>query len=96
MDMTVYMVSLPSNRLELWMAMESERFLDPVLREMYRELDGATTAVAATSVAANTWIRIDLLQSMWDGQTGWKSKYALRSQGLILWQTALVFKRVVR
>jgi predicted Zn-dependent peptidase len=37
MDMTVYLVSLPSNRLELWMAMESERFLNPVLREMYRE-----------------------------------------------------------
>lgn len=37
MDMTVYMMSLPSNKMELWMAMESERFLNPVLREMYRE-----------------------------------------------------------
>jgi len=37
MDMTIYMMSLPSNRLELWMAMESERFYKPVLREMYRE-----------------------------------------------------------
>lgn len=37
MDQTVYLVSLPSNRLELWMALESERFLNPVLREMYRE-----------------------------------------------------------
>ncbi len=36
-DQTIYVVSLPSNKLELWMAMESERFLNPVLREMYRE-----------------------------------------------------------
>jgi len=36
-DMTQYIMSLPSNKLELWMAMESERFLHPVLREMYRE-----------------------------------------------------------
>jgi len=36
-DQTSYIVSLPSNKLELWMAMESERFLNPVLREMYRE-----------------------------------------------------------
>ncbi|MBU0984539.1 MAG: insulinase family protein [candidate division Zixibacteria bacterium] len=36
-DNTSYIMSLPSNRLELWMAMESDRFLNPVLREMYRE-----------------------------------------------------------
>ncbi|MDD3148415.1 MAG: pitrilysin family protein, partial [Candidatus Riflebacteria bacterium] len=30
-------VSLPSNKIEFWMAMESERFLKPRLREMYRE-----------------------------------------------------------
>ncbi len=36
-DQTMYMVSLPSNKVELWMAMESERFLHPVLREMYSE-----------------------------------------------------------
>jgi predicted Zn-dependent peptidase len=36
-DQTAYIVNLPSNKLELWMAMESERFLKPVLREMYRE-----------------------------------------------------------
>ncbi|MFH2055013.1 MAG: pitrilysin family protein [bacterium] len=39
MDNTTYFMSLPSNRLELWMAMESERFLNPVLREMYKERD---------------------------------------------------------
>lgn len=38
-DATVYFFSLPSNRVELWMALESERFLNPVLREMYKERD---------------------------------------------------------
>jgi predicted Zn-dependent peptidase len=38
-DWTVYVMSLPSNKLELWMAMESERFLNPVFREMYKERD---------------------------------------------------------
>jgi predicted Zn-dependent peptidase len=39
LDQTVYFFSLPSNKVELWMAMESERFLNPVLREMYKERD---------------------------------------------------------
>jgi len=39
MDETVYFFSLPSNKVELWMAMESDRFLNPVLREMYKERD---------------------------------------------------------
>jgi predicted Zn-dependent peptidase len=38
-DETVYFYNLPSNKVELWMAMESERFLNPVLREMYKERD---------------------------------------------------------
>jgi predicted Zn-dependent peptidase len=41
-DQTIYMVSLPSNKVELWMATESERFLNPVLREMYREREVIT------------------------------------------------------
>lgn len=36
-DYTVYFVNLPSNKLELWMLMESDRFLNPVLREFYKE-----------------------------------------------------------
>jgi predicted Zn-dependent peptidase len=36
-DYTVYFVNLPSNKLELWMLMESERFRNPVLREFYME-----------------------------------------------------------
>lgn len=39
MDFTVYMSSYPSNKAELWMAMESDRFSNPVLREMYKEKD---------------------------------------------------------
>jgi predicted Zn-dependent peptidase len=38
-DFTSYFMSFPANRLELWMALESERFLNPVLREMYKERD---------------------------------------------------------
>ena len=36
-DETSYYYSLPSNRLELWAYMESERFLHPVMREFYKE-----------------------------------------------------------
>ncbi len=36
-DATRYFYSLPSNKLELWMSMESERFLQPVFREFYKE-----------------------------------------------------------
>ena len=38
-DSTAYVVSLPSNRLELWARIESERILSPVLREFYSERD---------------------------------------------------------
>ncbi len=36
-DATRYFYSFPSNKLELWMSLESERFLDPVFREFYEE-----------------------------------------------------------
>jgi predicted Zn-dependent peptidase len=38
-DATQYIVSLPSNKVELWMSMESDRFINPVLREFYKERD---------------------------------------------------------
>jgi predicted Zn-dependent peptidase len=41
-DATQYVVSLPSNRLELWMMLESDRFAHPVLREFYKERDVVT------------------------------------------------------
>lgn len=36
-DATVYFYSFPANKLELWMSLESERFLQPVFREFYKE-----------------------------------------------------------
>lgn len=36
-DYTMYFYSFPANKLELWMALESDRFLDPVFREFYKE-----------------------------------------------------------
>lgn len=38
-DFTTYFISLPANKLELWFLMESERLLNPVLREFYLERD---------------------------------------------------------
>ena len=38
-DTTTYLVNLPSNRLELWARVESDRILNPVLREFYSERD---------------------------------------------------------
>ncbi len=36
-DATRYFYSFPANKLEMWMSLESERFLDPVFREFYKE-----------------------------------------------------------
>lgn len=38
-DATTYFVELPSNRLEFWFQVESDRLLDPVFREFYSERD---------------------------------------------------------
>jgi len=38
-DATQYIVSLPSNKLELWMMLEGNRFAHAVLREFYKEKD---------------------------------------------------------
>lgn len=38
-DATRYYLSYPSNKVELWFSLESARFLDPVLREFYKERD---------------------------------------------------------
>jgi len=36
-DGTTYIIQLPSNKLELWAAIESDRMREPVLREFYQE-----------------------------------------------------------
>jgi predicted Zn-dependent peptidase len=38
-DETVYFFNMPSNRFELWAYLETERYLDPVFREFYKERD---------------------------------------------------------
>ena len=38
-EQTAYFYSFPSNRVELWAYLESERFLHPVMREFYKERD---------------------------------------------------------
>lgn len=38
-DLTSYLVELPSNRIEVWARIESDRFKNPVLREFYTERD---------------------------------------------------------
>jgi predicted Zn-dependent peptidase len=41
-DETAYFYSFPENRLELWAYLESERFLEPVMREFYKERNVVT------------------------------------------------------
>ena len=36
-DYTAYFYNFPSNKLELWMYLESQRYLNPVFREFYQE-----------------------------------------------------------
>ena len=38
-DATIYFITVPANKLELWFWMESERLLNPVFREFYSERD---------------------------------------------------------
>jgi predicted Zn-dependent peptidase len=38
-DSTEFFYSLPSNKIELWIAFESARFVDPVMREFFKEKD---------------------------------------------------------
>jgi len=38
-DETTYLYSMPSNMIELWAAIESDRFANPVMRDFYKERD---------------------------------------------------------
>jgi len=38
-DQTLYFITVPSNKLELWMWLESDRLMNPVFREFYSERD---------------------------------------------------------
>lgn len=37
LDETAYIMAMPANKLELWFAMEADRFINPVFREFYNE-----------------------------------------------------------
>jgi predicted Zn-dependent peptidase len=39
MDTTCYYAALPSNRIDLWLMLEADRFSQPVFRDFYRERD---------------------------------------------------------
>ncbi len=39
LDSTNYFYNFPSNRIELWFLLESQRFIQPVFREFYKERD---------------------------------------------------------
>jgi predicted Zn-dependent peptidase len=39
LDSTEYFYNLPANRIELWFNLESQRFLQPIFREFYKERD---------------------------------------------------------
>ena len=41
-DETAYMYSMPSNMIELWAAIESDRFANPVMRDFYKERNVVT------------------------------------------------------
>jgi predicted Zn-dependent peptidase len=38
-DFTIYFINVPSNKLELWFWMESDRLMSPIFREFYTERD---------------------------------------------------------
>ena len=50
-DHTEYSCSLPSNRLELWFLMESQRLLAPVYRQFYQEREAAAEEARTQSNA---------------------------------------------
>ena len=47
-----YFVSLPANKLELWMALESGRFMAPVFRQLYSEKEVRGAECGALPTAA--------------------------------------------
>jgi predicted Zn-dependent peptidase len=53
-DQTCYIYSFPSNKLELWMSLESDRFVHPVLREFYKEKD-VVMEERRLGVESNPW-----------------------------------------
>ena len=82
-DRTFYIVGIPSNKLELWMWLESDRLANPVFREFYSErdvileerrqtLESRPGGVVGEAFNAMTWIASPYLWEV----IGWPSDIA--------------------
>ncbi len=72
-DMTVYFLRVPSNKLELWFWMESDRLSDPVFREFYSERDVVYEERRMRTESTPTGVQNEVYNSMfWRGHPyGW-------------------------
>ncbi|MGH9760113.1 MAG: insulinase family protein, partial [Blastocatellia bacterium] len=61
-DQTHYLVNLPANKIELWMAVESDRMKNEVLRQLYKERDVVMEEVRRT-IDTNPIVKL-ILQEM--------------------------------
>ncbi len=79
-DMTVYFISVPKNKIELWFWMESERLSRPVFREFYSERDVVFEERRMRTDSTPTGAQDEIFSSMLWGNTtynwpvvGWPS-----------------------
>lgn len=79
-DMTVYFISVPKNKIELWFWMESERLSRPVFREFYSERDVVYEERRMRTDSTPTGAQDEIFSSMLWGNTtynwpvvGWPS-----------------------
>ena len=72
-DMTVYLLRVPRNKLELWFWMESDRLADPVFREFYSERDVVYEERRMRTESTPTGVQNEVYKSMfWRGHPyGW-------------------------
>lgn len=62
-DQTGYMVGLPSNCLELWMNLESDRFINPVFREFYSEREVVQEELLGRENNAGSFLFINMVNN---------------------------------
>ena len=89
-DFTVYFINVPSNKLELWFWMESDRLANPVFREFYSERDVVREERRLRTESTPTGqvpggVRGDVLESprpttgrWWAGRATWRTSRARR------------------
>jgi predicted Zn-dependent peptidase len=63
-DRTFYIITLPSNKLELWALLESDRLLNPVFREFYSERNVVTEERRQTLESRPDGLISEAFQSM--------------------------------